>query len=151
MRRLWVTLVGVVIISLCLVSAEETDKAENQNLQQNQCVKKLMPCVNYLNGSRGPPSTCCDPLKDVIEKMPECLCQMVSISGSKEAEKAGIDTSKAQMLPARCGHRVNFFGCLPPDSDSSSADGHSIQSAKLIKATASIIIIYSSFLWCFGF
>ncbi|KAH0766873.1 hypothetical protein KY285_002744 [Solanum tuberosum] len=50
--------------------------------------------------------------------MPECLCQMVSIKGSKAAEQAGIDVNDAQMLPAKCGQPVNYMGCLKGASNS---------------------------------
>lgn len=93
------------VIVVCGLAAES--EAQNQ-----KCITKLMPCMKYLNGSRDPPSSCCDPLKDVIKNMPECLCEMVSVRGSNEAQKAGIDINQAQMLPARCGQRVNYIGCL---------------------------------------
>ncbi|CAK9166186.1 unnamed protein product [Ilex paraguariensis] len=95
--------------------------------QDRTCLNQLLPCLNYLNGSsRGredPPDSCCDPLKSVIKQKPECLCSMISIKGTNEAEQAGINVTKAQELPGRCGQHVNPIGCLrgavPPNSKNS--------------------------------
>ncbi|XP_016511014.1 non-specific lipid transfer protein GPI-anchored 30-like isoform X1 [Nicotiana tabacum] len=97
--------------SICLLLLMiQSQSAEGQD---RKCINKLLPCMKFLNGTRGnPPDSCCNPLKDVIKNMPECLCQMVSIKGSNAAEKAGIDINAAQMLPARCGQPVNYMGCL---------------------------------------
>ncbi|RAL39530.1 hypothetical protein DM860_003063 [Cuscuta australis] len=112
-RVLGAIFVGMTMLwsSSCFEAAGDTNQTRNAN--QNECLNKLVPCLNYLNESQGPPSRCCDPLKEMIQNMPACLCQMVSIRGSNEAEKAGIDMNEAQMLPARCGLRVNYFGCVP--------------------------------------
>lgn len=87
-----------------------------QGLCQNSdssCMNRLLPCMNFLNRGKGnPPESCCNPLKEVIREMPECLCQMVSVKGSKAAEQSGIDVNEAQMLPAKCGQPVNYMGCL---------------------------------------
>ncbi|TMW98294.1 hypothetical protein EJD97_004213, partial [Solanum chilense] len=91
----------------------------SQTRDSSSCMSKLLPCMNYLNEAKGdPPQSCCNPLKEVIRKMPECLCQMVSIKGSKAAEQAGIDVNEAQMLPAKCGQPVNYMGCLKGASNS---------------------------------
>ncbi|XP_060193585.1 non-specific lipid transfer protein GPI-anchored 30-like [Lycium barbarum] len=107
--------------------------------QDRNCINKLLPCMNFLNGTRGnPPDSCCNPLKDVIRNMPECLCQMVSIKGSNAAEKAGIDINEAQMLPAKCGQPVNYMGCLKGASNSA---GYSMRSSTMtiLLAVASLL------------
>ncbi|XP_059311225.1 non-specific lipid transfer protein GPI-anchored 30-like [Lycium ferocissimum] len=115
-----------------------------QALAQNRnCINSLFPCMNFLNGSRGdPPESCCNPLKDMIHNMPECLCQMVSIKGSNVAEQSGINMNEAQMLPAKCGQPVNYMGCLKgaSNSDSNSA-GYSIRTSSMtiLMAVASLI------------
>ncbi|XP_016441132.1 non-specific lipid transfer protein GPI-anchored 30-like [Nicotiana tabacum] len=111
--------------------------------QNSNCINRLLPCMNFFNGSRGnPPESCCNPLKDVIKNMPECLCQMVSVKGSNAAEQAGINVNEAQMLPARCGQPVNYLGCLKgvSNSDSNSA-GYSMRtsSMKVLLVVASLI------------
>ncbi|XP_019171682.1 PREDICTED: lipid transfer-like protein VAS [Ipomoea nil] len=137
MRCFW-GVFGVAVIVVCGLAVE----SEAQNSQK--CINKLMPCMQYLNGSRDPPSSCCDPLKDVIKNMPECLCQMVSVRGSNEAQKAGIDINQAQMLPARCGQRVNYIGCV--QGSESNAGSRSFQFASVITAASSLIIL-AEILW----
>ncbi|KAK4339850.1 hypothetical protein RND71_041312 [Anisodus tanguticus] len=105
----------------------------------DSCMNRLSPCMNFMNGAKGdPPESCCNPLKDVIKNMPECLCQMVSVKGSKAAEQAGINVNEAQMLPAKCGQPVNYMGCLKGASNSA---GYSIRtsSMKIFLAVASLI------------
>ncbi|XWS30591.1 hypothetical protein CRYUN_Cryun24cG0131900 [Craigia yunnanensis] len=88
------------------------------------CLNQLAPCLNYLNGSRDVPDSCCDPLKSVINSKPECLCSMISNKGSREAEQAGINVTEAQQLPGRCGQHVNPLVCLSgsPNSKNSAED-----------------------------
>ncbi|MCD7464590.1 hypothetical protein HAX54_053050 [Datura stramonium] len=106
------------------------------------CMNRLLPCMNFLNGGRGdPPQSCCNPLKEIIEKMPECLCQMVSIKGSNAAEKAGINVNEAQMLPAKCGQPVNYMGCLKGASNSAgNSMGTTTMKMKILLAVASLIL-----------
>ncbi|CAI9283367.1 unnamed protein product [Lactuca saligna] len=85
------------------------------------CLNQLIPCLNYLNNQgqgqrQDPPDSCCDPLKSVIKSNPECLCSMISNQGTKNAENAGINVTKAQELPARCGQRVNPISCITSTS-----------------------------------
>lgn len=80
--------------------------------QDTRCVNRLIPCLSYLNGTRDPPESCCDPLRRVIESNPDCLCSLISMEGSNRAEQAGIDVNEAQQLPGRCGQHVNPLSCL---------------------------------------
>ncbi|XP_009616181.1 non-specific lipid transfer protein GPI-anchored 30 [Nicotiana tomentosiformis] len=115
--------------------------------QDRKCINKLLPCMKFLNGTRGnPPDSCCNPLKDVIKNMPECLCQMVSIKGSNAAEKAGIDINAAQMLPARCGQPVNYMGCLKGSGASSSA-GYSMRSSSVKMLLVVASLFFAQLFW----
>ncbi|CAK8574670.1 unnamed protein product [Lathyrus sativus] len=80
--------------------------------QDNSCINKLSPCLNYLNGTKNPPDSCCDPLKSLIKSDAACLCSLASNKGARQAEKAGINVTEAQSLPARCGQHVNPLSCL---------------------------------------
>ncbi|XP_059624610.1 non-specific lipid transfer protein GPI-anchored 30 [Cornus florida] len=115
--------------------------------QEESCVNQLIPCLNYLNGMGEPPDNCCNPLKSVIKSNPECLCSMISIKGTNEAEKAGINVTEAQQLPGRCGQHVNPISCLTvtgsPDSKNSvpHSESFSLSSPNMrISAAVSIII-----------
>ena len=108
-RKLWRNLVVVVAVATLLMLVRE-GRAQQQ--QDRSCINKLLPCLSYLNGTRNPPDSCCDPLKDVIKSDPECLCRMASNQGTKQAENAGINVNEAQQLPGRCGQHVNPISCL---------------------------------------
>ncbi|GAB4848605.1 hypothetical protein Ancab_003311 [Ancistrocladus abbreviatus] len=102
----------------------------SQAAQDTSCINRLLPCLNYLNGTRDPPDSCCNPLKSVISSEPECFCSLISIKGTRQAERAGINVTEAQQLPGRCGEDVNPIACLTGSSNS----GNSAQNS----ATASI-------------
>ncbi|XP_021611180.1 non-specific lipid transfer protein GPI-anchored 30 [Manihot esculenta] len=84
--------------------------------QDTSCLNQLVPCLNYLNGTEDVPSSCCDPLQNVIKSDQQCICSMISNQGSNQAEQAGINVTEAQQLPARCGIHVNPLNCLSSGS-----------------------------------
>ncbi|KAL8544642.1 hypothetical protein ACS0TY_005032 [Phlomoides rotata] len=95
----------------------------SQNLAQVQrqdCMNQLQPCLSYLNGKNSPPDSCCRPLVHVIKSMPECLCSLMTIQGANRAEQAGINVTDAQTLPGRCGQHINPLGCVTGTPDSRS-------------------------------
>lgn len=95
--------IAMLLVVLISAQAQQGDRS---------CINKLVPCLNYLNGTRNPPDDCCDPLKSVIKSNPECLCSLITNQGTKQAKEAGIDVNEAQQLPARCGQHVNPISCL---------------------------------------
>ncbi|EEF49307.1 lipid binding protein, putative [Ricinus communis] len=97
------------IVALVLVVAILVQKG---NGQDTSCINQLVPCLNYLNGTKDVPDTCCEPLENVIKSDPECLCSMISNEGSDQAEQAGINVTEAQQLPGRCGLHVNPISCI---------------------------------------
>ncbi|CAL9161729.1 unnamed protein product [Musa hybrid cultivar] len=38
------------------------------------CVSSLIPCAAYVNSTRSPPATCCDPLRQAVDADLQCLC-----------------------------------------------------------------------------
>ncbi|KAI3459090.1 hypothetical protein Pfo_015753 [Paulownia fortunei] len=138
-------IISMVIVFSCLMS---------QNLaqvQQQECMNELQPCLNYLNGNSHPPDSCCQPLNYVIKSMPECLCSLMSVQGANQAEQAGINTTEAQTLPGRCGQHINPLGCVTgtPDPRSRNSVPNSV-SSKLrssslsIAAAAAIFVIFQA-------
>lgn len=103
-KKLWACY-GIALLALANLVAEGF-------AQDTSCLNQLAPCLNYLNGTRDPPDTCCDPLKSVIKSSPECLCSLISNKRSSEAQQAGVDVNEAQQLPGRCGQYVNPIACL---------------------------------------
>lgn len=107
--------------------------------QDGSCLNQLAPCLNYLNGTRDPPDSCCDPLKSVIESAPECLCGLVSNRGARQAEQAGIDINEAQKLPGRCGQHVNPLSCIANSPGSTNSDQNS--AIKLVHVSRGLLLI----------
>ncbi|KAL2939561.1 Lipid transfer-like protein VAS [Bienertia sinuspersici] len=103
----------------------------------SSCVNSLTPCWNYLNSTRDPPDSCCDPLKNVIESNQQCLCQMISTQGSFQAQLLGINISQVETLPERCGQRANPLACLKGVSGSK----NSVPSAT-IRSFPSLMMIF---------
>ncbi|KAJ0711416.1 putative plant non-specific lipid-transfer protein/Par allergen [Helianthus annuus] len=105
-------------------------QVQGNNGGGSTCVNQLVPCLSYLNNQqqgRDPPDSCCDPLKSVIKSNPECLCSMISNQGTKNAERAGINVTQAQELPARCGQRVNPISCVTTTSKNTPGSSDSQQ------------------------
>ncbi|CBI21249.3 hypothetical protein VitviT2T_022108 [Vitis vinifera] len=118
--------------------------------QDSSCLNELAPCLNYLNGTRDPPDSCCDPLKSVIKSKPECLCSMISTKGTSQARQAGINVTEAQQLPGRCGQHVNPLSCLssPPNSkDSVPNSGSIFWSPSLIMKVVAAFSMSIHILW----
>ncbi|CAI9772400.1 unnamed protein product [Fraxinus pennsylvanica] len=132
------------LIFSCLVS-------QNQGqVQQQECMNQLQPCLNFLNSDQNPPDSCCNPLRYVIKSMPECLCSLITIKGANQAERAGINVTEAQTLPGRCGERINPIGCITgtPDTQSRNSVPNSSSSSfrlpgliKVVAASIGILIL----------
>ncbi|WCJ40265.1 Bifunctional inhibitor/lipid-transfer protein/seed storage 2S albumin superfamily protein [Euphorbia peplus] len=112
--------------------------------QDTSCINQLVPCLNYLNGTKDVPDSCCDPLENIVKSNPQCLCSMISNQASTAAEMAGINISHAQMLPARCGLRVNPLSCLTTGSPNSK-DSVDNSSGELLILSSWTVIIATAF------
>ncbi|KAL8269128.1 hypothetical protein R6Q59_002926 [Mikania micrantha] len=114
-----------------MIISMEGENAHVQAQVYNACLNQLMPCLSYLNNKLqaggDPPDGCCDPLKSVIKSNPECLCSMISTQGTKNTERAGINVTQAQELPARCGQRVNPISCLTTTSNNTPGASDSLK------------------------
>ncbi|XVF16086.1 hypothetical protein REPUB_Repub10bG0001000 [Reevesia pubescens] len=126
MKNLWACFGTILVIVANLVALTEGWGQDSSGSSRSSCLNQLAPCLNYLDGNRNVPDSCCDPLKSMIKSRPECLCSMISNKGSREAEQAGINVTKAQQLPGRCGQHVNPLTCLSasgsPNSENSAQD-----------------------------
>ncbi|KAF8013303.1 hypothetical protein BT93_I1218 [Corymbia citriodora subsp. variegata] len=118
-RDIWAGLGMAVVLVLAALLAVEAQT------QDTSCLSRLAPCLNYLNGTGNPPSTCCDPLKSVISSDPKCLCSLISNQGAEQAEQAGINVNEAQQLPGRCGQHVNPIACLSGSPSSGNSNENS--------------------------
>uniref|UniRef100_A0A7C8ZYB2 Bifunctional inhibitor/plant lipid transfer protein/seed storage helical domain-containing protein n=1 Tax=Opuntia streptacantha TaxID=393608 RepID=A0A7C8ZYB2_OPUST len=103
----------------------------------SSCVNRLYPCLRYLNSTRDPPDSCCNPLKSVIKSDPQCICRMISTQGAFQAQLLGINISQVEMLPGRCGEHVNPLGCLTGVGGSRS----SLQNSASIRSLPSLLLL----------
>ncbi|KDP41882.1 hypothetical protein JCGZ_26900 [Jatropha curcas] len=119
--------------------------------QDTSCMNQLVPCLNYLNGTKDVPRSCCDPLENVVKSDSQCLCSLISNQGSDQAEQAGINVTEAQQLPGRCGLHVNPLSCITGSPNTkNSVDNSSavllIPSWSFMVATALPMALH--ILWC---
>ncbi|KAH7577098.1 hypothetical protein ACOSP7_002142 [Xanthoceras sorbifolium] len=128
--KLWI---AVVVFAAAVI--------EGSWAQDSSCLNRLVPCLNYLNGIKDVPDSCCNPLKSVIKSHPECLCKLISNKGSNRAERAGINVTEAQQLPGRCGQHVNPIACLTGSPDSKNSVDGSSGSASLLQPQSMVVAV----------
>lgn len=83
----------LVVVMTVILSAEGQDVPS--------CASGLVPCVDYLNATTKPPSSCCDPLKEAVTKQLPCLCNLYNTPGLLKS--FGINVTEATRLPNLCG------------------------------------------------
>ncbi|XP_051139994.1 non-specific lipid transfer protein GPI-anchored 30-like [Andrographis paniculata] len=134
------------LIMIVLCSSSSSSSCVSAQVQRQDCMDSLQPCLNYLNGNRKPPDACCRPLDYVVRSAPECLCSLMTLRGSSQAERAGINVTDAQTLPGRCGLRINPLGCVTgtPDTPSSSAASSSSGSGSATAAFLAAALILAT-------
>ncbi|KAL1542552.1 lipid transfer-like protein vas [Salvia divinorum] len=108
--------VGNVLLSLMvttiLFSCLLIGSRAQQLQQQQQCIDELRFCIRYLNDTSQPPHTCCQPLDYIVKSLPQCFCNFMSTLAVDLVKSMGINISRAQTLPERCGQRVNPLECI---------------------------------------
>ncbi|KAM7276286.1 hypothetical protein ACFE04_018152 [Oxalis oulophora] len=105
------------------------------------CLNKISVCYQYMNRNGDVPDTCCGPLKSVVEHDKSCFCNLISKKESDRAEKAGINITAAQQLPARCGLRVNPISCLTSSGSPSPGSSNQDSAAALLLPSANVIVV----------
>lgn len=72
------------------VTAQESDDCTN-------VLVSMLPCMNYITGNSSPQfSGCCTQLSTVVDKKPECLCQVLNGGDSN------INQTQASALTTAC-------------------------------------------------
>ncbi|KAJ8764209.1 hypothetical protein K2173_005389 [Erythroxylum novogranatense] len=82
------------------------------------CAEKLIPCAAYLNGTTKPPSSCCDPIKEAVEKDLPCLCSLYNTPGLLQG--FGVNVTQALALTQRCGTKADTSACSKASAPSGS-------------------------------
>lgn len=130
---------AIAIIVLCYFVSQNTAQ-----VQEQQCINEFQPCMNYLSSNSHPSDSCCQNLDYVIKSMPECLCSLMSVQGSNQAEQAGINTTQAQTLPGRCGQHINPLGCITGTPDTRSKNSVPNSSDSIVRWCSSRIIVLAA-------
>lgn len=74
-----------------------------------KCIQKLLPCKNYLASPEAPPTSCCVPLKGMIEKDVECLCKV--FNNPDLLKSLNTTQDNALKLPKACGAEADISKC----------------------------------------
>ncbi|XP_047148943.1 non-specific lipid transfer protein GPI-anchored 7-like [Vigna umbellata] len=100
------------LLSLVVVLALTMSLAEAQSGTTGTCAQELIPCMDYLNSTGTPPSSCCDPLKRTVENELACLCNLFYTPGLLENFNISIDSALG--LSRRCGVTSDLTKCNAP-------------------------------------
>ncbi|KVH90138.1 lipid transfer-like protein VAS [Cynara cardunculus var. scolymus] len=92
----------VIAVMVMLVTAQA-------QTQTASCASKLVSCIDYLNATTTPPSTCCDPIKEAVEKDLPCLCNLYK--NPSLFTKLRINITEALRLPSLCGIPNDVSAC----------------------------------------
>ncbi|KAK4260452.1 hypothetical protein QN277_003562 [Acacia crassicarpa] len=100
----WKTLLIAVAVAVTVA----TNSVEAQNGVPS-CAQQLIPCVNYINSTTTPPTSCCDPIKQTVQTQLPCLCNLYTTPGLLES--FGINVTQAVDLSRRCGVHTDLSQC----------------------------------------
>lgn len=92
MKTLLVLAVALVIAMTAITLTEAQDPS---------CANALVPCSDFLNATTKPPASCCDPLKDAVDKQLACLCNLYNSPDLLNTLR--INVTDALRLPTLCG------------------------------------------------
>lgn len=76
------------------------------------CVKKLLPCQEYLKPTAAaalPAPSCCLPLKEMVFDDPKCLCDI--FNNADLFNNLNITQDDALRLPKACGANADISVC----------------------------------------
>ncbi|XP_075100568.1 non-specific lipid transfer protein GPI-anchored 5 [Nicotiana tabacum] len=121
------------------VTAQESDDCTN-------VLVSMLPCMNYITGNSSPQfSGCCTQLSTVVDKKPECLCQVLNGGDSNinQTQASALTTAcKVQTPPAS---RCNAGGSNSvPSSQGGSNDATSTNMAAPLSLCFLFIASYAS-------
>ncbi|KAJ8449367.1 hypothetical protein Cgig2_002499 [Carnegiea gigantea] len=112
------------LMAVLTAAAVATAAAQGGGAGLPSCASKLVPCAEYLNATKAPPSSCCDPLKETVTNEKACLCSIYKNPAALQS--FGINVTQVMGLPKLCGIDVGKdpsalckAGAQPPSSSSS--------------------------------
>ncbi|MED6133969.1 hypothetical protein PIB30_117016 [Stylosanthes scabra] len=121
-KKMPVSAFGLVLVAVVMMMSSSLSEAQSSSSgsgSDTSCASNLVPCANYLNSTK-PPSSCCTPLKETVEKQLTCLCNLFYTPGLLESFH--INVTQALELSRRCGITQGISSCkesAPSPSSSS--------------------------------
>lgn len=91
---------AVVLAVALVISTAALAAAQSTGGETPSCASKLVACVDYLNATTTPPSSCCDPLKEAVTNEKACLCSIYNNPSLIQAFH--INITQALNLPRLC-------------------------------------------------
>ncbi|KAL5539450.1 hypothetical protein UlMin_044609 [Ulmus minor] len=73
------------------------------------CMKRLLPCQNYLKSPETPPLTCCLPLTEMVSENPKCLCDI--FNNPQLLKNLNVTKDDSLKLPKACGVHPDISLC----------------------------------------
>ncbi|KAL6499519.1 hypothetical protein OROGR_027429 [Orobanche gracilis] len=92
-------------------------------------IASLSPCYSYIRGREEefPSPDCCNRLEDVVQRQPNCLCELLR-------DDEGIDTTRVSELPSACSVRTTSI-------DNCNYDGYSTE---ILNSLLVYLLIFAS-------
>nr|GMD97233.1 lipid transfer-like protein VAS [Ipomoea batatas] len=113
--KVWTAIMVAVVMAVAAMTTEAQ--------QVPSCAMQLIPCVDYLNATTKPPSSCCDPLKEAVTKELPCLCNL--FKEQSLLKSLNINVTQALELPKLCGIPGDLSACNAPSPGSAPSPGAS--------------------------
>lgn len=98
----WIVSAAVVMVAVM------ASTATHAQTNPPSCASDLVPCANFLNSTKPPPS-CCDPLRKAVQNELRCLCNL--FNDKSLFKSLGINVTQAVKLPGACGIKGDLSAC----------------------------------------
>ncbi|KAL6502869.1 hypothetical protein OROHE_024037 [Orobanche hederae] len=91
-------------LAFIVMSVVLTARLPLGSVAQFECrdeIASLSPCYSYIRGREEefPSPDCCNRLEDVVQRQPNCLCELLR-------DDEGINTTRISELPSACSVRT---------------------------------------------
>ncbi|KAJ0967857.1 hypothetical protein J5N97_024774 [Dioscorea zingiberensis] len=111
--------------------------------QDSACLSELVPCLQFINSNKTPSSSCCEPLKSLIKSNSQCLCSL--LGNDSAARQTGVNMTRAQLLPTRCGDKATAASCKRSSSKGKTTTTAS--SAEMFQILKAVRVVFLSLLF----
>lgn len=109
-----------VIMAMALLSICGPAKGQGSSTNTS-CISGIIQCANYLATTGTPPTSCCNPLKNVINTEMECLCNL--LNDTTLLRQFQINITQVEQLPLRCGLNATATSCPNVNGNATAPSG----------------------------